>query len=1154
MIWNHECIEKTKWQAVRCDLGPQLAWRWMMRGTLLLVAVLCILHSSVTFGQNLTGEIDGVVKDSSGAVIADATVTVVQSDQNLTVRTLRSDKQGRFIVPLLPVGRYSLKVELAGFETATVKDLQVHVNEPISVPLVLSVGAVSQSVTVTANELIPQVDSSVAGTLLDNTQMTQLSLSNRNFLQTLYLQPGISGDIPGPDSRGNVTSAGKVNTQSFSVNGLPVSANGYYLDGQDMLKKAGQQPMVFPGVDFIQEQNLQRGSYGAQFGGPGSATVSIQSKSGATSFHGGAFEFFRSQVLDANGYFNNLVSAPIPGLRYNDYGYYLGGPVWIPRLSNRNTSKTFFFFGQEYLREEDSTAQHITNVPTAAQRQGKFNVPVCVTYNSAGKCTQTATTITKIDPTAQAYLKDIINKVPLPNNPTDPQGLITYSAGVNNETQTIVRIDHQITSNLSVFFRYLDEPFHVLAPNGFTAPSSVPGVAVSKVTDGSTNWLGHATYVINSSNVLAGGFAIRQGWVTGQAIGLMTKANSPDIQIKLPYDSNLGQVPHIVISGAAYAVKSPSDERDPLTQIFLNETSTIGRHTLNAGFSLEYDQSGGDDSSANAGNFKFAPGTLPAGGATQFDQAFANFLLGNVSTFTQASVDVAVAPHANMYEAYVEDDFHVTQRLTLNTGIRYSYMAEPTPDRVPGLNTPLLHGVNFDPSKYNPANAPAIDSSGLICTTAPCKGGATPNAKYDPMNGVIVGGQNSPFGQKVMSQPELTFAPRFGFAYDVFGNGHTAFRGGYGIYYLQVTSNPYANAVKQDPPNVVTTTISNTSFANPGNGIPVLSAAPNGLLAAQVNTQAPYLQAWSLDVQQQLGNSSRLDIGYYANRAVHVGAIVDINQAPPGLYAQKGIISGNIVTAGNTQVLNLIRPYPGYANIGDTEERFKSNYNGLQVSFQRRASHGGVFSVNYTYAKALSNVGTPQNSYDIRSEYGPDGNDRAHVFNANFVYPLPFYKNQAGIVGHSLGGWEITGVVSYGSGQFLTATTSSVDPGGLGLLVGPATGRPDYISNPNSGAPHTIQEWFNTNSFAQVPAGQYRPGNDPVNNIQGPGYENWDLSLFKNFKFERSADMQLRAESFNAFNHTNLAGVNTNLGSSAYGQVTGAGPARVLQLAAKISF
>lgn len=713
MIRKHECVHNATMRTVRYDLEPRRAWRWTRRANLLLIVMSCLCFA-VSFGQNLTGEIDGVVKDSSGAVVPNAPVTVTDTDQNLTVRTLRTDQQGRFTVPLLPVGRYSLKVELAGFKTSTVSDLQVHVNEPISVPVVLSLGTAAQTVTVTASDLTLQLDSPAAGTLIDHTQMTQLSLSNRNFLQTLYLQPGISGGIPGPDARGNVTSTGKVNTQTFSVNGLPVSANGYYLDGQDMLKKAGQQPMVFPGVDFIQEQNLQRGSYGAQFGGPGSATVSIQSKSGGTSFHGGAFEFFRSQLLDANGYFNNLVNAPIPGLRYNDYGYYLGGPVWIPGLSNRNTSKTFFFFGQEYLREEDSTQQHITNVPTALQRQGIFDAPVCITYNSSGKCSQTATSITNIDPTAQAYLKDIVDKVPVPNNPSDPQGLITYSTGVDNETQTIIKIDHQFTQRLSAFFRYLDEPFHLLAPNGFTAPSAIPGVAISTLTAGSTNWLGHATYVVNSNNVLAGGFAMRQGWVTGQGIGSMMQASSPDIQIKLPYATNLGQVPHLAISGATYAVKSPSDERDPLMQIFLNETSTTGRHTFNTGFSLEYDQAGGDDSSANAGNFRFAPGTLPPGGATQFDQAFANFLLGNVSTFTQVSVDAAVAPHSNVYEAYAQDDFHATQRLTLNAGIRYSYMAEPTSDRVPGLQT-LLQGVNFDPSKYNYANAPMIDSSGLIC-------------------------------------------------------------------------------------------------------------------------------------------------------------------------------------------------------------------------------------------------------------------------------------------------------------------------------------------------------------------------------------------------------------------------------------------------------
>ena len=701
-----------------------------------------------------------------------------------------------------------------------------------------------------------------------------------------------------------------------------------------------------------------------------------------------------------------------------------------------------------------------------------------------------------------------------------------------------------------MFFRYVDDPFHLLVPNGFLATSAIPGVATSNTTDGSTNWLGHATYVINSNNVVEGGFANRQNWVTSQAVGSLTQANSPDIRPTLPYTATLGQVPSLGIFSSTYAVTSPYNERDPLTQIFANDTSTLGRHTLQFGFNLEYQQSGGTNAQANSGKFSFSPGVLPAGGATKFDQAFANFLQGSVSTFAQDSISTASFPHANIYEAYAQDDFHASARLTLNGGVRYSYFAIPSSGTLHGY--PLLPIVNFDPATYNPANAPAIDTSGLICTAAPCAGGSAPNPNYDPQNGLIIPGMNSPYGSKPTSQPELTFAPRVGFALDVHGNGRLALRGGYGIYFVEVPQTLFHAMANGNFPNVLHTTISNTTFANPASGVTRKSPVP--VTAVQPNTSAPYVQAYSLDLQQQIGPNSVLDIGYYGNRALHQGAAIELNQPIPGAYVQAGIIPGNVLTAGNSQRLNQIRPYGGYASIASTQPIFSSNYNSLQASFTRRVRNGTIFSLHYTFSKSLSNIGTPQNIYNIAAEYGPTPQDRTNIFNASFVYPLPFYRGEQGLTGHLLGGWETSGIVSYGSGQFSTATTPSVDPGGLGILDGPAAARPDYVSNPNVGAPHSVQQWFNTNAFATVPATQYRPGNDGTSNILGPGYGNWDLSVFKNVRFERSLNLQIRAEAFNVFNHVNYANIATALGQTNYGQVTSAGPARVLQLAAKVRF
>ena len=1111
------------------------------------------------YAQNLTGEIDGVVKDPTGAVIPDATVTVKNTDQNLVVRTITSNGQGQFTAPLLAIGHYAVIGKATGFQTTT-ENLDVHVGMPVTVSLKLTPGTTAQTVQVTASQLQPQLDTAAAGTLISNRQITQLSLSSRNFMQMLYLQPGVSGGIPGPDTRGSISTSGKTNVQNFSVSGLPNNSNGYYLDGQDINKRLGQQTIAFPGIDFIQEMNLQRAGYGAQYGGPGSAVVTVETKSGTTAFHGGAYEFFRSQILDANGYFNNLAGVPRPGLRYNDYGYQVGGPVWIPHFTNQNRTKTFFYFGQEFLREEVAVQQNITNIPTAAQRQGVFSAPVCIAYNAAGKCTKSTTDISKFDATAQAYLKDIVDKVPLPNNPNDPQGLIATSEGFNNETQTFIRIDHQFSQKLSAFFRYLDEPSHVLAPNGFLGASAIPGIAVSRITDGSTSYLGHATYVINPNNVLDGGYGYRPDWVNTLPIGLMLRSRATDVNPTLPYPVNTAVevgVPAVTIFGSNYASPGIYTESSPVTQIFLNDTSTVGRHTLQFGVNLEYQKSGSDGPGLNSGTFVFSPNALPAGSsATKFDQAFAQFLTGQVSTFSQASAVLGGAANSNLYEAYAQDNFHASSRLTLNAGIRYSYNAEPSVSQF--RNYPVARIVNFDPATFNPANVPAIDSNGLICTQVPCVGGAKPNPSYDPQNGLILSGQNSPYGAKVVGQPVLTFAPRVGFAWDVRGDGRMALRGGYGIYYLQTATNWFKAMEIQNFPNFNKTIISQTSFDAPGNGIPVASKAPVLVNAYQPNDAEPYLQSWSFDLQQQLSNTVLLDIGYYGNRTVHMGvgqaAIEDINQPFPGEYAQKGIIPGNTVTAGNSQKLNQIRPYLGYADISSLQTMFSSNYNSLQVSVQKRAANGTILAANYTYSKSLSNYHTPQNIYNLQSEYGPDGNDRTNIFNASFVYPLPFLRSQQGIIGHLLGGWETTGIVSYGSGLFLTAHTIAVDPGGIGLLDGPAVGRPDYLSNPNSGAPHKLKQWFNTNAFAEVPSGQYRPGNDSVGNILGPGYGNWDLSVFKNVLFPHSVNMQFRAESFNAFNHTNFAGVQTTLKETNYGQVTDAGPARVMQMAVKLVF
>jgi hypothetical protein len=321
--------------------------------------------------------------------------------------------------------------------------------------------------------------------------------------------------------------------------------------------------------------------------------------------------------------------------------------------------------------------------------------------------------------------------------------------------------------------------------------------------------------------VLQAGGGYLRSYVTAQAIGTLLASNSPDIHPTLPYLNTTGRVPNLAIGGSTYATISPYTNGEPQTQVFANDTQLFGRHTISGGFNLEWQKAGNNVATTNAGAYTFKATTVPkapAGStaATQFDQAFANFLAGSVTSFQQVSPDPSVYLHANLYEAYLQDDFHARPNLIINVGVRYSYIASPSSGTLKGR--PYLPFVNFVPARYSVSSAPTIDTTGLICTKTPCNGGVLPNTAYNPSNGIIIANLTSPFGSKVTDQATLTFAPRFGFSYDVSGNGRTAIRGGYGIYYIQSTTTDYGSLGNSNQPNIQNLLISNTNFSNPGSG------------------------------------------------------------------------------------------------------------------------------------------------------------------------------------------------------------------------------------------------------------------------------------------------------------------------------------------------
>ena len=1101
---------------------------------------------SVSFAQNLTGTINGVVEDSSGAVVPNAMVTIANAETGVVERVLKTDTGGRYEAPALLSGTYKITVRANGFETAVVAAVPLNVDQSIPVNVALKVGSVTSQVSVSTAVTGPDVEDSAQSTLIEKKEVTELPLNQRNFLQFLSLQPGVNGGT-GTITRGPLGVAGGNNDIGFSVNGQPHTSNGYYLDGADFLSHDEDSMLgMYPSVDALQETNLLRDNYGAQYGGQGAAIVNLVTKAGTEQFHGDAYFFFRNQLLNANGYFNDLGGLARIPFRYNDFGYTIGGPLYLPKFLEGAKKNTFFFLSNEFLRSAQAASSSAADDPTQLQRQGVFSTPVCVAYNAKGTCTSTSTTVTNIDPTAKAFLTAVIDKTPTPNDPNSAQELLSSFDGIMNESQILARVDHSFSDKLKVFARFMNDPYNSVAPEGIGGNTNpIPGLATTAAQSGAQNILGHLTYIPTATWVIEAGLSHLRAYENTQVIGLLSPANAPNFNPAMPYPNLTGKLPTVTIDSTKYNSAGPIQRINPTMQEFVNVTHIMGRHTILFGINAERMTSAYVNlNDGNNGGFTFKAPSSVGNAQAVWNQSFADFLIGYVTSFSQQNTIVPERFSASVIEAYLQDNFIVNRHLIVNAGVRYSYYRDPTEWLLAASN-------NFDPATFSATTAATISSTGYICLAASCPGGGTtPNPNYNPLDGIITPGVSSPFGRKMVTQPNLDFAPRFGFAYSPFTDGRTAIRGGFGIYYME--PNIWTDTPTGNPPAAVSASGTDVSFDNPTGSIGAQTTPP-ALGALGINNKVAYIENYNFDVQRELPTNILLDVAYTGNVVRHLPESVDTNQPLPGAYVTGGIAAADGITSSNTPELNRIRPYLGYGDISAVMPIFSSNYNALQVQVRQHIGKTLELGGAYTWSRALGVYGA-QNYYDIAADYGPSSDQQNHIFAAQFVYNLPFYRNQEGIIGHALGGYELSGIVNRLSGGVATPSDSNDDPAGIGLLASgnPNPDRPNRVGDPNKG-PHTIQEWFNTSAFSIDNSG-VAPGNAGVGSIYNPSTTLFTLSLMRNVRLKEGTSLQLRAEAYNVFNHTNWNGANTSINSTSFGVISGNGDPRNMQLAAKFTF
>lgn len=1116
--------------------------------------VLMVCGCLVIQGQTNSGRVSGSVKDSNGGAIPNAQVTITNTATN-SARTVVTDGDGFYTATNLPAGTYTIAAVGNGFKKAEQSGITLAADARLTLDLALEPGQVTETVQVSTavGETVNTTSGEVAR-VVDQRQVQNLALNGRNYMQLVTLVPGAV--ILDEDQLALTTS---LSISQAAINGNRPNYNSLTVDGGFNMDSGSNNSQINNvGIDFIQEVKIQTSNFSAEYGRNAGASVNVVTRNGGNGYHGSVFEFLRNDKLDARSFFS-----PVKGkLRFNNFGWNFNGPI--------KKEKLFFFVGEEwkYIRLDSAPVRR--TIPSRAERAGDFtartgtlNVPNGYTaINPANGAAVAAG-----QPIPGRNLANLrLNGQPVGVTPNGAAIAAVYTAmekvavaytdttAANNATfqqpapfnnrEDYIRLDYHLSDKHSFYGRYLHDHYDLIDPYGTFINSQLPTIPSNRLRPGSSYQVSH-TWLISPTRVNEAKINVSYNGQRIPPVGEFWKRETygftyPQLFSGGRYDNG---IPNTSISGFASFSGPAASLVSPTTDIALSDNFTFihGKHSMKIGVVDIRNRKDQNGRSGYTGNLSFSTG----GNNRTTGNAFADALLGNFRTYNEADNDPVGFFRFNQVEAFWTDSWKATSKLSLEFGARF-YHYSPT-------YTQQNNMANFDPRLYNPAQAVTIiPSSGNI---DPTKGGNRFNGLVRAGNGIPadqtgrVSVANSPLllavpigAPRGFYRPANKIAPRFGFAYDLFGDNKTSIRGGFGMFYDKVEGNLIFSQVNV-PPFINQPQFENGNIASPSGGTASASAPFGAISAIDPNLGISYSMNFSLGVQRELPLGFFVEATYVSNQGRHLIRQPDLNAVPfAALAANAALPSAQRVST------NALRPYKGFTNINFRLSDANSNYNAMQLYAAKRKGDLEL-TASYTWSHALADTSGNGDGLDVGEDpfnrhynYGPASFDRRQIFVATYDYRLPFLRNRKGLTGALLSGWEASGITRFQSGAYFTISGST----SIGTRRADYLGGPVLLPNPGPDG------WINPAAFATAPDG--RRGTAGVGMVKGPNLQTWDFSLRKQFRMTERFRLRFQADMFNAFNRANFRGPSTVVTNGGFGTIGSTGPPRNIQFGLKLDF